>query len=173
MDKLLKMNAYSMLIVAGLVISSGCLAVGYIFAGYWQIVLLFPILLVLWLLTYRQSIFLSASIFLISYVTLAAVGVLLEFPIGLMIVTCVISLFSWELMLFNKSNAGNLPDNSDYSRKKYHLNSFALTVSVGLTLAFISANISLNTPFIVIVFLVLISIGCLFYGLQFVVKRKH
>lgn len=173
MAKLSRINTYSMLIIACLTTSTGCLTVGYIFAGIWQMVLLFPVLLILWLLTYKQSIFLSASIFLIGFVTLAALGILLDFPVGLMTIACVTALVSWELLLFDQNNLGNSLDNSNFLREKYHLKSLALTASVGLILALISANVRLRIPFIVVVFLVLIFLGCLIYGVQFVVKKKY
>jgi hypothetical protein len=49
----------------------------------------------------------------------------------------------------------------------------SLTATVGLILALISANVSLRIPFIVVIILVLIFIGCLIYGVQFVVKKDH
>lgn len=173
MDKLSKINAYSLLIIACLTISTGCLTVRYIFAGYWQIVMLFPLLLIFWLLIHKRSIYLSASIFLIGYVILAAVGIMLEFPVGLMVIACVAAMVSWELLLFDQSNAGTSLDKSNFLREKYHLTSLALTASVGLTVALISANVSLRIPFVVVVFLVLIFMGCLIYGVQFVAKKKY
>ena len=173
MFNLSKTSANSMLIIICLVISTGCLAAGYVLVGYWQTFLIFPLLLILWLLTYKQSSYLSASTCLIGYVILAAVGILLDIPISLMVIACVIALAGWELMLFSQSNKGNLPDNSDVLRKRYHLNSLALTVSAGLTLALISANISLRIPFVVIVSLVLLFVGCLVYAVQNVVKKKY
>jgi len=170
--KLSKTNTYSIVIIACLTISTGCLTVGYIFAGIWQIVLLFPVLLILWILTYKQSIYLSASILLIGFVILAALGILLDFPVGLMTIACVTALVSWELLLFDQSNAGNSLNNSNFLREKYHLKSLALTVSVGLILALISANVSLRIPFVVFVFLVLLFMGFLIYGVQFVVKKR-
>jgi len=173
MAKLSKINTYSILIIACLIISTDCLTVGYIFAGIWQIVLLFLLLLILWLLTYKQSIYLSASILLIGFVILAALGILLDFPVGLMTIACVTALVSWELLSFDQSNPGNSLDKSNFLREKYQLKSLALTVSVGLILALISANVSLRLPFIVVVFWVLIFMGCLIYGVQFVLKNKH
>jgi hypothetical protein len=173
MAKLSKIYTYPILIIACLTISTGCLTVGYIFAGIWQMVLLFPILLILWLLTYKQSIYLSASIFLIGFVTLATLGILLDFPVGLMTIACVTALISWELLLFDQSNVENSPDKSNSLREKYHLKSMSLTATVGLILALISANVSLRIPFIVVIILVLIFIGCLIYGVQFVVKKDH
>lgn len=173
MAKLSKINSYSLLIIACLTISAGCLTVGYIFSGIWQMVLIFPLLLALWLLTYKQSIYLSASILLIGYLILAALGILLGFPVGLMTIACVTALISWELLLFDQSNAEKWPDKSNSLREKYHLKSIALTASVGLILALISANVRLRLPFIVVVFFVLIFMGCLIYGVLFVVKKNH
>lgn len=173
MAKLSKVNVYLVLIILCLTIATGCLTAGYIFAGYWQIVLLLPILLILWLLANKQSIYLSASIFLLGYVILAAVGILLDFSVGLMVFACVAALASWELLLFDQSNIDNLPDNSDFLRKKYHLTSLVIAISVGLILAIISANINLHIPFAIISLLVLVSMGCLIYSVQFVVGKKY
>jgi hypothetical protein len=173
MAKLSKNNAYSMLFIACLTISTGCLTVGYIFAGIWQIVLLFPLLLILWLLTYKQSTYLSASIFLIGFVIIAALGILLDFSVILMIFGCVTALVSWELFQFAQNNMGNSLDKNNFLREKYHLTSLVLTASLGLILALMSANVSLRIPFIVVGFLVLIFMGCLIYGIQFVVRKKY
>lgn len=172
MDKLSKINTYSMLLITCLVISTGCLGASYMLAGYWQILLAFSLLLILWLLNYKQSKYLSASVFLSGYVILAAVGIMLDFSVSLMIVACVFALVSWDLLQFVQSDAGNLLDTSIMSREKYHLNSLALAASLGLIMALISANINLRIPFVVIVFLALIATGCFIYGVQFVARRK-
>jgi len=173
MAKLSRINIYSMLMVACITISAGCLTVGYIVAGIWQIVLLLPLLLAVWLLTSKRSIYLSASILLIGFVILAALGILLDFPVGLMTVACVSALVGWELLLFDKNSMGNSLDKNSSLREKYHLTSLAFTASMGLILALISANISLYIPFIVVIFLVLIFMGCLIYGVQFALKKKY
>jgi hypothetical protein len=173
MVKLPKIDSYSMLIIASLVISTGCLTAGYVLTGYWHVFLIFPLLLILWLLTYKQSMYLSASIFLIGFVILAALGILLNIQVGLMTIACVTALVCWELLLFDQSNAGNSLDKSNFLREKYHLTSLALTASAGLILMLMSANISLHIPFFGVVFLVLTFLGCLIYGMQFVARKKH
>jgi hypothetical protein len=101
----------------------------------------------------------------------AALGVLLDFPVGLMTIVCVAALVSWELLLFDQSDLGNSLDNNNLLREKYHLKSLALTASVGLILALISANISLRIPFVVVVLLILFFMGCLIYGVQIYFKK--
>ena len=162
-----------MLIIISLLISTGCLAAGYILFGYWLIFLVFPLMLIAWLLTYKRSIYLAASILLSGYVTLAAIGITLDLSPVLMIIAPTTALVSWDLLQFDQGSSGNLFYKSNLLREKHHLSSLALATSTGLILALLSANINLHIPFVVVVFLVLLTMGCLMYGAQFVVKKNH
>ena len=160
-------------IIICLVISSGCLAAGYVLSGYWLIFLAFTILLVAWLLTYQRSTFLSASILLSGYVILAAVGIIGGLSTALMLIACTAALVSWDLLQMDQSASGYPPGKTSGALEKYHLNSLALAASIGLTLSLVSANLSLQFPFVVIVFLVLIAAGSLIYTMQYIVNKRR
>jgi hypothetical protein len=167
------MKSHLMLIITCLAISSGCLATGYIVSGYWLIFLAFPLMLIAWLLTYKRSMYLSASILLSGYVILASVGIIAELSSALMVIACTTALASWDLLQIDQSASGYSPGKTNGLLEKNHLNSLALAASAGLILSLISANITLQFPFVVIAILVSVAMGFLFYGVQFVVKKKY
>jgi hypothetical protein len=167
------MKSHSVLILTCLVISSGCLVTGYILSGYWQIFLAFPLMLIAWLLTYKRSTYLSASILLSGYVILASIGIIAELSSTLMIIACTTALISWELLQDNQSASGYPPGETNGALKKYHLNSLALAASAGLTLALIGANITLQSPFVLTAILVLLALGSLIYSMQYIVNKKR
>ena len=167
------MKSRSMLTLTCLAISSGCLAAGYILSGYWQIFLVFPLMLIAWLLTYKRSTYLSASILLSGYVILASIGIIAELSSTLMIIVCTTALISWELLQDNQRVSGYPLGETNGALKKYHLNSLALAASAGLTLALIGANITLQIPFVVTAFLVVLALGSLIYSMQYTVNKKH
>ena len=167
------MKSYSMLIVTCLLISSGCLAAGYILSGYWLILLAFPLMLIAWLLTYKRSMYGSASILLSGYVILASVGIIAEVSTALMIIACTTALVSWDLLQVNQSASGYPPGKTNGLLEKSHLNSLALAASAGLILSLLSANIKLQFPFVVIAFLVLTALGSLIYSMQYIVNKKR
>ena len=163
----------TVIIITCLAISSGCLAAGYILAGYWLIFLAFPLLLIAWLLTYKRSTYLSASILLSGYVILASVGIMTELSTVLMVIACTTALASWDLLQIDQSASRYSPDKTNGLLEKYHLNSLALAISTGLILSLTSANISLQFPFVLIAFLVLVAVGSLIYSMQYIVNKKQ
>ncbi len=156
-----------------LIISTGCLAIGYILAGYWLILFLFPLIVFIWVFTNKQSTFWSNSSILLIFVMFAAVGIIAELSLALMIISCTTALVCWDLIQFKSSIAGNSHDNKNLFLEQYHLKSLALAASGGLILTLISANLSLHIPFIIIVFLALATMVSLIYGMPFTVKKKQ
>jgi hypothetical protein len=167
------MKSHSTLIMTCLAISSGCLAAGYILAGYWLILLAFPLMSIAWLSTYKRSTYLSASILLSGYVLLASIGIIAELSSTLMVIVCTTALVSWDLLQIDQGASGYPPGESNGALKKYHLNSLALAVSAGLTLALIGANMSLQIPFAVTAFLVALALGSLIYSMQYFVNKQR
>jgi hypothetical protein len=156
-----------------LVIATACLGVGYFLAGYWQIV---PILLgtfVIWAWMKKQSGAWSASSFLLVYTVLAAVGVLADLSTALMIIACGFALASWDLLRFEQSIVGNATCHTGTSLEKHHLRSLAVAMATGLLFTIMSLYIHLQLPFVVIVSLVLIALGGLTYGVQYIKKAKR
>ena len=162
-----------MLVVTCLLISSGCLAAGYILSGYWLILLAFPLMLIAWLLSCKRSIYVSASILLSGYVILASVGIIAKLSTALMIIACTTALVSWDLLQVNQSVSGYPPSKTNEGLEKHHLNSLTLAVSVGLILSLISATITLQFPFVVIAFFVLMALGSLTYSVRYIMNKKR
>ena len=167
------MKAHSITLTICLIISTGCLGAGYIFAGYWLILPAFLVMGLIWILMKKQPVFWSASTFLLAYIILAAVGIIANLSTELMIITCTTALASWDLIQFNQSIAGNSLRKKNASLERYHLHSLAVAASAGLFLAFIGSSINLHLPFGVIVILVLVTMGCLIYSVQYILKIKQ
>ena len=167
------MKSHSVLLVTCLLISSGCLAAGYILSGYWLILLAFPLMLIAWQLTYKRSTFVSASILLSGYVILASAGIIAGLSTALMLIACTTALASWELLQVNQNVSGYPPGKTNGMLEKHHLNSLALAASAGLTLSLISATVTLQLPFVVIALLVFMALGSLTYGMRQIMNKKR
>ena len=89
-----------------------------------------------------------------------------------MVVGCTTALVCWDLTHFRQSIAGNPPLETDVALEIYRLQSLAVAVFTGMLLAFISTNIDFLFPFEVMVFLVLMAMGCLIYGVQYLVRNR-
>jgi hypothetical protein len=155
-----------------LMIAAACLATGYILGRHWLIVPAFLIMVLFWMITKKRSIFWSASSLLLVYVFLAAIGVIANLSLSLMVVGCTTALASWDLTHFNHGMRGNPLFEAKGSLEKHHMQSLAVMYGASLLLALISSYINLQFPFGVIVFLVLVAMGCTSYGLQYI-KRKR
>jgi len=167
------MKVHSIILTICLIISTGCLGTGYILAGHWLVLPVFLLVGLLWYLTNKGSVFLSASSLLLVYVVLAAFGITAGLSSLLMIVACTTALVSWDLIQFNRSVAGNPLGDTNVSIEKIHLQSLALAASAGFMLALISLYIDVHFPFGVIVLLVLMTMGCLLYGMQYILKKNR
>jgi len=166
------MRIRSIALTISLIISTGSLGAGYILAGYWQILPVFFLLALMWILSKKQPVFWPASGFLFVYVILSAIGVIINLSLGLMIVGCIAALASWDLVQFNRSMAETSLASTDPLLEKYHLSSLVVASALGLVLALVGSSISLRLPFVVILALVLIGMGCLLYGTKTLMKRK-
>jgi hypothetical protein len=155
-----------------LMIATACLAVGYILGGYWLILLAFLIMVLFWIIMKKRSIFWSASSLLLVYVFLAAIGVVVNLSLLLMVIGCTTALASWDLIHFNQSMSGNLFLDTTAQSEKYHLQSLAAMFGASLLLALISSYINLQFPFGVIVFLVLMAMTSLAKSMQYIMKKN-
>jgi hypothetical protein len=166
------MKTQSILLNISLIISTGCLAAGYLIAGYWMIVPALLLLVISWVFSTKRSPFWLAAISLLGYVILAAVGIVVNLSLALMIIASTIALVNWELIQFKHSTASNSQARSNSALENYHLRSLALAASSGLALALFSSFINLQLPFGVVALLVLIAIGGIVFGFQHIIKKK-
>jgi hypothetical protein len=144
---------------------------GYVLAGYWLILPVFGLMVLLWFPANKRSPFLSVSVFLSVFVILAAVGITLSVPANLMIIACTAALVSWDLLLFGQSASEDTPSKADSLLEKYHLQALALTASAGLVIALIIRYIHLQLSFTITALLSLAAVGCLTYGLRYIINK--
>ncbi len=78
----------------------------------------------------------------------------------------------WDLLQFNQSNTGMSSGKNGKVLEKNHLKTLTVTVGVSLMLAMLSANFSLQFPFVINIFLILMAIGGLIIGFQYIVNAK-
>ena len=166
------MKIHSIVLNFCLVTSAGCLGAGYILGGYWLIMPIFLAMAIFWLIMKRRSLFWSASSLLFIDVALAIIGVTINLSIYLMVLGCTTALACWDLTHFRDTMIDNPPFGTDARLERYRLQSLATAVFTGLFLALISMYINLQFPFVVMVFLVLMAMGCLIYGVQYLVRNR-
>jgi hypothetical protein len=167
------MKVRSIILNTCLITSIGCVGVGYLFAGYWLIVPALLVMAFFWIFTKQRSVFGSASSVLLGFVILAAIGIIADLSLNLMLIACTTALVSWDLMQFNQSRVGNPLHKTNSSLEKYHLQSLASAASAGLMLAFMGSLISVRLPFGVIVLLVLMAMGCLMLNMRYIMRKSH
>jgi hypothetical protein len=161
-----------MLLNACLILTTGCLGAGYLLAGHWLILPVLLVIFLFWIYASKRPEFWPASSLLLAYVFLAAIGITADVSPILMMAACTGALLCWDLVLFNQSIVRGSPAKPNASLEKHHLKWLALAASAGLTLALLSSTISLHFPFVLIVCLVLMTMGCLLYGMQYILKKK-
>jgi hypothetical protein len=166
------MRSSSIIQIICLLTSISCLGFAYLLAGYWLILLLILIMATLRIVMRKWSLFWSATILFFCLVLLAVAGMLANLSTSLMLVACTAALAWWDLTNFGQSIPVGQPSGAEVLLEKYHLQSLALAVSGGVILAIASSYLNLQIPFIGTVLLVLCTIGCLTYAMQFLVKRR-
>jgi hypothetical protein len=153
--------------------AAACLGAGFIPGGYWPILPAFLVMMLFWVVMKKRSAFWSASSLLLVYVFLAAIGMAINLSLPLMLIGCIAALASWDLTLFNQSMVGNPLLETKVSLEKYHLRSLTAMCGSSLLLALIASLINLQFPFGVIVFLVLMAMGCFTYSTQCIMKKNR
>ena len=166
------MKSYVIIQTICLLASIICLGLPYVLAGDWLIMLFFLAMATFWILMKKRSVFWSASVLLLTFVFLAAVGVLANFSTPLMVIACTAALACWDLTNFGRSVVVGEPLETVLRLERHHLQSLGLAVSGGLILAFGSSYLSLQIPFLGMVILVLFAVGSLTYGLQSLIKKN-
>ncbi len=162
-----------LLMSASFSISIGTSVAGYLMVGIWQVLIVFPILLILWLVTRHRSAFWTASGVMLIQVILAAIGIIAGSSLPLMLITGTTALISWELLLSHLDRQNFEPDPNLTPVERKHLTSLGAAGGIGFALSLLGPHISLQIPFVAIVALVLIAIGGLVFGVQIIVKRQH
>jgi len=166
------MKVHSIILNVCRVMTIGSLGAGYFWGGYWLILPVFLAMGIFWLIMSRYSPFWSSTGLLLIDVALAVIGVTLNLSIYLMVVGCTTALACWDLTHFRHTMIDNPPLATDARLERFRLQSLATAVFMGMSLAFIGAFIKLQFSFGVMVFLVLVAVGCLTYGVQYLVRNR-
>ena len=160
------MKLHSIILNVSLLISACCLGAGYVLGGYWLIAVISFVATIFWLFTKTRLSFLSVSSLLSIYVVLAAIGVIVNLSIPLMILGCTAALVAWDLIFLDQSMVDNSPYETKVPLERYHLQSLAVAISASLLLTFISSYLNLQFQFGVMIFLAVAAVGFITYGLQ-------
>lgn len=166
------MKVHSIIFYVCWVVSVGSLGAGYILGGYWLILPVFLAMGIFWLTLNRHSLFWSTTGLLLIDLALAVIGVTLNLSFYLMVVGCTAALARWDLAHFRHTMIDNHPLATDARLERFRLQSLATAVFTSLFLAFISSYINLQFPFGAMVFLVLMALGCLVYGVQYLIRNR-
>jgi hypothetical protein len=166
------MKSHFIIQIICLLISTGCLGIPYLVAGYWPVALLFLAMVAFRIPMTKKSIFLSTSIFLSVFALLAAVGMLVSLSTPLMIIACIAALAWWDLANFRHSLVIGQPPETTLLLERDHLQSLGITVCAGLMLVFIGSYLDLRISFPGMVLLVVFAIGCLTYAMHSILKKN-
>lgn len=152
-----------------LVTAAVSLGTGYILGGYMLIVPVFLAMAIFWITMRRKRAFAAASSLLSISVLIAAIGMTLNLSTHLMILGCTAALVWWDLVHFITDTP---PVETKVPLERYRLQSLAMAAFAGLFLALISSYIELQFPFGIMILLVLMAMGCLVYGIQYVIRNR-
>jgi hypothetical protein len=139
-----------------LLLSAGFLVAGYLFAGVWQILLIFPAALLLWVICKFQPEVCDPSVLFGGYTFLTAVGIWIRCEPHLIVYGFIMALVSWELHLFNRGLAGNPQYTDNLLLEKKHLRSLSIVIILSFLITTVGLSFHLDLPFGIIFVLVLV-----------------
>jgi hypothetical protein len=161
------------LIILSLTISGGSSSAGYILAGKWPALAVFPTLFMIWLFAKKISVFWSASSVMVIQVIYTAIGIIIDLYLPLMLIAGATALISWELILWHIDSQENLTDPNLSLLEKNHLISLGAASVIGFILMLIGLSLRLQIPFFLNIALVLIAFGGLVTGVQIIAKSRR
>ncbi|HSL45326.1 MAG TPA: hypothetical protein VK897_17965 [Anaerolineales bacterium] len=167
------MRLFSIINFSCVAVSIACMSLAYLLAGYWLVLLVFPVMAFFWMLQKNQPVFWLDSSFLLIYVVLAVVGMVIHLPVSLLVAGCTTALACWDLTIFQQGIASTQSLEDRRALAKHHLRSLTMAACLGLGLSLIASSINFRLPFLALVVLVLTAVGFLTYGLQSLVKKSN
>lgn len=141
-----------------LIVSTLCLAVGYAIAGHWIGAGLAIITGLTWLLARKYPVSGLSLICLLASVGLAVAGQLTGSPPLLMICGSGFALAVWDLLFLDTALGRNASGEQTKRYESKHLQSLALALGSGLSVAFLGRFLNLQIPFVVLVLFVALAI---------------
>ena len=151
-------------------LSAALLSTGYFLVGWWQIVLVFPVALLLWKIATSRPGISVPSVILGGYIFLASLGIWIGLEPCLMVYGSILALASWELQLFQAGLIGEPPHSNSGLLERSHLKSLSIVILLSFLVTTIGLNIHLRLPFGVVLFLVLL-VGILLERVYFYLIR--
>jgi hypothetical protein len=156
---------HRLIMIVCLTFSTAFLVTGYLFAGWWQILLIFPAVMLFWKLSkYRPGICVPSVLFG-TYMFLASLGIWMGLVRYLMVYGSIMALTGWELQLFQRGWIGSTQYLNIVLLERQHLKSLSIVIILGILLTTIGLNLQLRTPFGITLLLVLL--------LGFVLERVY
>jgi hypothetical protein len=143
-----------------LVLSTVCLAVGFIITGLWIGSVIAIITGLAWLPSRKYPSSLLPHICLFASVCLAVVGLLTSSPPLLMICGSGASLAAWDVLFLDDALKVSSYEGQTRRYENNHLQSMVLSLGCGMILAFAGRLLNFQIPFVVLMlFVVLVVFG--------------
>lgn len=163
-------RSYRFITILCIILSAGLLTAGYILAGLWQIVFVFPVVLLFWVIAKRQPGISVPSVLFGSYIFLTSLGIWIGLERYLMLYGSILALASWELQLFQAGLVGEPLQSNFGLLERNHLKPLSIVIFLSLLVTTIGLNVHLTLPFGVVLFLVLL-VGFLLERVYFYLTR--
>ena len=139
---------------------AACLAIGFALNGQGITLVIALLSLPIWLLARKRPATVPPSVALIVSVGVAAAGLFARASSVLMILSATLALASWDLVLLDHALADN-PISSTQTIALFqnrHYQSLALALGLGLMIALIGPMIHFQTPFVIMILLVILTL---------------
>lgn len=162
---------YSFIRILCLTFSTSFLLAGYLLAGWWQIILIFPVALIFWKISKPQTGVGLPSVLFGSYLFLASLGLWIGLERHFMIYGSILALASWEFQLFQRSLVGKADPQNTKLLERYHLRALSIVVILSFIATTIGLNFQLRIPFGVTL-LVVLFVGFVLERVYFYLTQK-
>jgi hypothetical protein len=155
-----------------LVISTLCLAAGYTLVGQWLGVLLAILTGPAWWLARKYPVSWLPLICLLGSVCLAVVGLLIGSSPLLMICGSGVALAVWDLLFLEAALGSNPSEGQTRQYENKHLQSLALALGFGLSVAILGRLQHLQLPFVLLMLFITLALFGLDRVLGTIKKRR-
>jgi hypothetical protein len=152
-------------------LSVGTITAGYLLEGIWMVI---PALLgvsLLFFIARRRSEFQAGSVLLVGSFILASVGTMMKLSFALMLLGCIGALAGWDLFLFSQTVHSVENQENITLLERRHNQSLAIAISGGVLLSLMTANLTLELPFIVTLVLCAVALGGMYFGVRAFVRN--
>lgn len=146
-------------------------------AGYISIYIsIVPVMLMIVLLwyTFRRFVnFDAISVLFTLFIVLAALAIIANAPVMLMVFASVMALAAWDLSDFKQEKLGDSQVSDHYDLEKNHLRSLYLVVVVGLVISLAGSYFNFILPFGVLLVLVIFAFTGVIIAVNSTIKKPR